>query len=309
MFNLTAKNPLGIIALFISLIYGTCALLLGAAVDKVSDQNQNILTIFIVGFPVAVLVAFIFLVTKHHKKLYGPGDFRSDEGFLTSAEPRNIGRKYIEEASDRAVDDQVPSSSSILPAAEDSETASTARGSESAGQDSAIADQKTSMPSVAPEQAKVLNSSSSLPRSPSYYYMVEGLVMQEMQSLYGAAIRREVAVHGPNGEVLRFDGLIETPNTATIVEIKYVHAGRPWQRPTRNGLAAISTYLRAFRARTNKKTNGLLIIVHDADVSARMMDQATMYVQQQHGADVEVKFFNVEMLMRKYGLSPEREAL
>lgn len=55
-----AKNPLGIIALFISLIYGMSALLLGTSVGRISEVNQNFLIAFIILFPCAVLFC-IFL--------------------------------------------------------------------------------------------------------------------------------------------------------------------------------------------------------------------------------------------------------
>lgn len=65
-----ARNPLGIIALFISLIYGFASLLLGSSADKLTEAERWPIIIFIVLFPVMVLVAFYKLVTHHHGKLY-----------------------------------------------------------------------------------------------------------------------------------------------------------------------------------------------------------------------------------------------
>jgi hypothetical protein len=39
-------------------------------------------------FPVFVLATFGWLVSKHHEKLFGPGDYKSDAGFLTAAKAR-----------------------------------------------------------------------------------------------------------------------------------------------------------------------------------------------------------------------------
>ncbi|AKI02281.1 hypothetical protein IMCC20628_03595 [Hoeflea sp. IMCC20628] len=72
MKNFSARNPLGIIALFISLIYGISALLLGASVDMLTPDNQERLVWFIICFPVGILLAFLYLVTWHHRKLYSP---------------------------------------------------------------------------------------------------------------------------------------------------------------------------------------------------------------------------------------------
>jgi len=82
-----ARNPLGIIALFISLIYGFASLLLDSAAEKLTEAERWPLIIFIVIFPIMVLVAFYKLVTKHHGKLYAPGDFKDDKSFLRTLSP------------------------------------------------------------------------------------------------------------------------------------------------------------------------------------------------------------------------------
>lgn len=82
-----ARNPLGIIALFISLIYGFASLLLDSAAEKLTEAERWPLIIFIVLFPIMVLVTFYKLVTKHHGKLYAPGDFKDDKSFLRTLSP------------------------------------------------------------------------------------------------------------------------------------------------------------------------------------------------------------------------------
>lgn len=76
-----ARNPLGIIALFIVLIYGFAALTLGINA-RLEASDRTPLVWFLVLFPVAVLVLFGWLVSSHHEKLYAPGDYRSDESFF-----------------------------------------------------------------------------------------------------------------------------------------------------------------------------------------------------------------------------------
>ena len=74
------KSPLGIIALFIVLVYGFASL--------VVSFGQNIggnvipLIYFLIVFPVIVFIGFLWLVSKHHKKLYGPGDFKDEDNFI-----------------------------------------------------------------------------------------------------------------------------------------------------------------------------------------------------------------------------------
>jgi hypothetical protein len=77
-----SKNPLGIIALFISLIYGLACLVLGITKSTLEKYERLILIIFLVVFPLVILFSFIFLVTKHYNKLYAPSDFKDERNYL-----------------------------------------------------------------------------------------------------------------------------------------------------------------------------------------------------------------------------------
>ena len=88
-----SRNPLGIIALFIVLVYGIAALTL-AATSSVQPDERSPLIWFLVTFPPLVLGTFAWLVSRHHEKLYGPGDYKTDAGFLDAAKAR---AKHTEE--------------------------------------------------------------------------------------------------------------------------------------------------------------------------------------------------------------------
>ncbi|OGA50952.1 MAG: hypothetical protein A3F74_22040 [Betaproteobacteria bacterium RIFCSPLOWO2_12_FULL_62_58] len=77
-----ARNPLGIIALFLVLVYAMAVLLFGLSGASMSENERLVILIFVVLFPVLVLVAFYRLVTKHHNKLYAPSDWRDESHFL-----------------------------------------------------------------------------------------------------------------------------------------------------------------------------------------------------------------------------------
>jgi hypothetical protein len=77
-----AKNPLGIIALFILLIYGFACLFLGVSAKELQSVERLPIIWFMVIFPVIVLGVFGWLVSRHHNKLYAPTDYRDDESFL-----------------------------------------------------------------------------------------------------------------------------------------------------------------------------------------------------------------------------------
>lgn len=76
-----SKSPLGIIALFIILVYGFASLVVGAS-SQLSQEERTIIVYFMVTFPVMVLVVFSWLVSNHHHKLYRPDDFKKIDGFI-----------------------------------------------------------------------------------------------------------------------------------------------------------------------------------------------------------------------------------
>lgn len=76
------KNPLGIIGLFIVLVYGLACAVLGLGADSLQPDERLPLIWFIVLFPVLILGAFLWLVTAHHRKLYAPSDYKDERLFL-----------------------------------------------------------------------------------------------------------------------------------------------------------------------------------------------------------------------------------
>lgn len=74
------KSPLGIIALFIVLVYGFASIVVSFGSNLSSYVAP--LIYFLVLFPVIVFFGFLWLVSKHHRKLYGPSDFKDEENFL-----------------------------------------------------------------------------------------------------------------------------------------------------------------------------------------------------------------------------------
>ncbi len=94
-----ARNPLGIIALFIVLIYGFAALTLGFNAKLEASERLPIVW-FLVVFPVAVLVLFGWLVSCHHEKLYAPSDFRSDDVFLKRAQTQRHTAELLADGED-----------------------------------------------------------------------------------------------------------------------------------------------------------------------------------------------------------------
>ncbi|WP_028835946.1 MULTISPECIES: hypothetical protein [unclassified Pseudoalteromonas] len=94
------RNPLGIVALFISLIYGFASLLLGSSADKLEPLERWPLILFIVIFPFSVLYVFYKLVTDHHGKLYSPSDYNTDDSFLKTLSVKELEIKLEEDVNE-----------------------------------------------------------------------------------------------------------------------------------------------------------------------------------------------------------------
>lgn len=74
------KSPLGIITLFIVLVYGFASLVVSFGQNI--DNNIIPLIYFLVLFPLIVFFRFLWLVAKHHRKLYCPSDFKNEDNFV-----------------------------------------------------------------------------------------------------------------------------------------------------------------------------------------------------------------------------------
>jgi CheY-like chemotaxis protein len=76
-----ARNPLGIIALFIVLVYGFACLVTAFSRSLASGERAPLIY-FLVVFPVLVLGVFTWLVSQHSGKLFAPADFKDESNYV-----------------------------------------------------------------------------------------------------------------------------------------------------------------------------------------------------------------------------------
>jgi CheY-like chemotaxis protein len=76
-----ARNPLGIIALFIVLAYGFASMVTAFGGSLSANEKQPLIY-FLVLFPVLVLGVFAWLVSRHTTKLFAPSDFRNEDNYF-----------------------------------------------------------------------------------------------------------------------------------------------------------------------------------------------------------------------------------
>ncbi len=79
-----SRNPLGIIALFLVLVYSVAALV--TTTSSLDHNSRTLFVYFLIIFPFLVLLTFYLLVTRHHDKLYSPSDFSNETNFMKALE-------------------------------------------------------------------------------------------------------------------------------------------------------------------------------------------------------------------------------
>lgn len=75
------QNPLGIVALFVTLVEAMATVSLKLALDSESAYAGHIVW-FIMLFPVLLLLLFFGTLWVKRESVYSPGDFRDDQSFL-----------------------------------------------------------------------------------------------------------------------------------------------------------------------------------------------------------------------------------
>lgn len=104
-----SKNPMGIISLFISLIYGFACIIMGISLNNLHGGYERLPLIwFVIGFPILILAVFVFLVVKYPNHLYGPADYKDEKNFID-----NIGYKSVSSSLEKATS-QLKTLSAVL---------------------------------------------------------------------------------------------------------------------------------------------------------------------------------------------------
>ncbi|WP_269515034.1 hypothetical protein [Brevundimonas subvibrioides] len=270
------KNPLEVIAIFIALIYGICALLLGSTVSGLEKINQTIMVWFIVLFPVAVLVVFAWLVRNHHKKLYAPGDYRSDDAFHgNQAASDDLGARLQSSETIDSQDDSLGEATAAV-----------------TGSDIDTAVEISERPTETVSAPPASNSIADL-------YLAEGLAFQELQKEFDAAVRRHLQVPAVGGGLTVVDGILETKSGTAFVEVKVIRRLGDLARRVREVFASLEKI--NLMAYDGTPLLVAVFVVAD-DVVTPLLAKHLRKFQMMSKANIEVRIFSVATLKRKYGL-------
>lgn len=98
IFQKRPRNPLSIIGLFISLVYGCACLVFSQGMTYLNGSNERLPLIwFVVVFPLIILAVFTYLVIKHRFKLYGPSDFQNEDNFFRDTPVNDLKSSFLNE--------------------------------------------------------------------------------------------------------------------------------------------------------------------------------------------------------------------
>lgn len=300
--NLAPRNPLSIIALFISLIYGISALLLGATVSHLTNDNQDRIVIFIITFPVAILAGFLLLVIGHHRKLYAPADYRSDEGFLSNGQPSEIGEKFKIEADAAEAADAVETEEGSLPSATVGTDESTSHSDVDEFADANVLNTNDGLGSNDPIAAtNVPSPAAPVPRpqhTAADLYMLEGLVFQELQSQLAAPIAREIVITA-GASRYRFDGFIDG-NPPTVIEVINGNVRKDNAVLSVSRLADAVQQMKLYHGTVPKFIIAVLVTSHLAGNKAK---DRILSALADAGIAASIRVFLSNELIEKYGLA------
>jgi hypothetical protein len=262
-----ARNPLGIIALFIVLLYGIAGLVLGTSAKNMEPSERLPLIWFLAIFPVIVLGVFSWLVSRHHQKLYAPSDFKSDDAFLQTISPESQRQRLEKEVAELA-----PSTDGM---------------------------QDTQLPSR--EAAK--NVAENVNRIRADVVLAEDLVLRQIEADYNAPVRRNQAMALSDSQKILLDGVLLSGGKLYAIEVKLFRESTV-RKNLHNRLAEIA-YLANRLAALNATNLSLLFAVVSADLTEEtrhLIERQFTSMVKGAAVPIDLKFFDFMELKERYGV-------
>jgi len=276
-----ARNPLGVIALFLLLVYGVAGLVFSTAAKTLTPTERQPLIWFLVVFPILVLWLFGWLVARHHTKLYAPSDYGDAEGFFRAL---SVGEQRARlDAETEAVQKAVPSENAVSTASSSASPVSgsgttTSKDESSPGSGSGVASERREL------RAAIL--------------LAQELVFRELEAEFKLPVLRNVQL--PGG--LQVDGLVRTPPNGKAITAKYIRSPKNVSNIVR---ALVLEGLRIYRG-SKIRVEPLLVLVVDS-VKGNDVDLIRHKLRTElHAAGVEIenRVYDFGELQRKFGVTP-----
>jgi hypothetical protein len=272
------KNPLGIIALFIALIYGFAALLLGVSASQLLPEERQPLIWFIVLFPMVVLGTFYVLVTRHHGKLYAPKDYQNDDSFLKTLSDKQQAERLDEEIRSAELIEVIDQTKPEKEASEQDVLFSRNNNSDK--------DASSKPPDV------------SLNTLRFKYRKAEKLAIAKVELTDGLVFRHQVSF----GEerTTAFDGVSINGNTFTAIEVKYIR--RALISPSFIREVLFRGILASKHIGTDKDFKLIVVIVLENTTDpTRQLEKSIQRIVNDASISVDVRIFRYDELENEFG--------
>jgi len=275
-------NPLGIIALFIVLVYAFASLVVGFGASLEPSQKTPLIW-FLVLFPVLVLIIFAWLVSQHHMKLYAPTDYRDEKLFIYPISPEEQRLRLLAEAD-------------VIEAQEPDTTNDGERPREKAVPETPVRDQER-VSTVPPARRSAV----------SKYLVAEDLALRQLEAELRQPIAKQVEVLTGNTRIV-FDGLIQNHQEITGIEVKFISRPNASIDMIRSALFRfVDLYSRV--KLTDKDTSFKFILVLVTDFSGEELERFKTRIVE-HISDVvplEWRFYSFADLKRRFGVVAESD--
>jgi hypothetical protein len=286
-----ARNPLGIIALFLLLVYGIAGLVFSVAAKGLIASERQPLVWFLVVFPVLVLGMFGWLVARHHTKLYAPSDYRDSEGFfraLTVGEQRAKLEAEFESLQSDTTD--VERRRSTEPTSDGSQTRSEVQprrqGTTVAVTPSTAQSDDSRVRTVDLVKRRRLELRSAV-------VLAEELACRKLEVEFRLPVLRHVGL--PNGA--RVDALIQTPQRPTAVEIIYTR--------TFTNVRRVADEVIAQAVRIGPSFQMLVVLVMDAPEPGGQQRLERVLQGQLGQQRIDYRVYDFKALHEEFGIVPD----
>ncbi len=260
-----ARNPIGIVALFLVLIYSFAALLLGISGQSLTEAQRWPFVWFLVAFPALMLGVFTYLVVKHHEKLYAPSEYRDERHFF---------KKLSAEDQKQKLDEQVDG---LLQAESTREkiTQAAQGGSTEAAYRSLTRGEIRQEISIA-----------------------EDLAFRALEEEFGCSIARQVGIPAGKGW-LNLDGAVARGEELVAIEVKFVKDGKV----ALFQLEHLVQLLETLKFDRFTKVSLLLTIVSDAsEPEDQGLKEKLRPLIEKSRVPITLRVFRLNLLKARYGL-------
>lgn len=285
-------NPLGVIALFVLLIYGFACLVLGVGAGGLESSHKTILIYFLVLFPVVILISFVYLVTKHSYKLYAPKDYKDEENYMET-----LDFIQMEMRSNQKI--KLLLQEEVEKVNKDEDTVGNSTGQAKVEVASAIEEINNNQL----EYARIY----SLKKK---YELFEELALERIEEELGVEVKRRVGLENRADMGIGFDGIAIKEEQFFGIEVKYTRRNEI-SAAMRQSIIGISRATKSLFKQNlikfgdenkldDRQCQFILIIVHEIDDTERIEEQLNLLLDN-FEIPASYSLFNVNELLNTNG--------